>query len=136
MIIWAAASPRALQEPSQAQQSSAVAASQATEGSQGEHSEQALRGGPLRSQSVAAPDELDSGSQARKGAPLLLFRNWDLARLQAACVLAGCDFLPSIKGIGFRKAHALLKRLRLLSRVRCRPTCTPSLTWPRCLGPR
>ena len=56
------------------------------------------------------------------GAPLL-FRNWDLPRLQAACVLAGCDFLPSLKGIGFKKAHGLMDRHRLLNRVRVVAAC-------------
>ena len=29
---------------------------------------------------------------------------------QGICVLAGCDFLPSIKGVGPAKAHNLIKR--------------------------
>ena len=36
---------------------------------------------------------------------------------QAVCVLAGCDFLPSIKGVGVHKAHKLVKRYRMLSRA-------------------
>ena len=34
------------------------------------------------------------------------FRGWTLAMLQATCVLAGCDFLPSLKGISFKTAHS------------------------------
>lgn len=37
--------------------------------------------------------------------------------VQAVCVLAGCDFLPSVKGVGVHKAHKLVKRYRMLSRA-------------------
>ena len=33
------------------------------------------------------------------------------------CILAGCDFLPSLKGIGPKKAHSLLKRFRHFMRA-------------------
>ena len=26
------------------------------------------------------------------------------------CIMAGCDYLPNIKGIGFKKAHQLVKK--------------------------
>ncbi len=26
------------------------------------------------------------------------------------CIMAGCDYLPNIKGIGFKKAHSLVKK--------------------------
>lgn len=34
---------------------------------------------------------------------------------QAACVLAGCDFLPSIKGVSFRTAFGFVSRRRSLA---------------------
>lgn len=34
------------------------------------------------------------------------------------CVLAGCDFLPSIHGIGVRRAYSLVSKHRNLDRVR------------------
>lgn len=34
------------------------------------------------------------------------------------CVLAGCDFLPSVPGIGIAKAYALVSKYRNLERVR------------------
>lgn len=34
--------------------------------------------------------------------------------LQAACVLAGCDFLPSLKGVSFRTAAGFVARGRSL----------------------
>lgn len=74
--------------------------------------------GSLARSSIEAVSERTCGYREGGGARPLSFRNWDLERLQAACVLAGCDFLPSLKGIGFKKAHALLHRHRLLSRVR------------------
>lgn len=33
------------------------------------------------------------------------------------CVLAGCDFLPSVPGIGIAKAYALVSKYRNLERV-------------------
>jgi exonuclease-1 len=33
------------------------------------------------------------------------------------CILAGCDFLPSIPGIGIFKAHAVVKKYRNMDRV-------------------
>lgn len=33
------------------------------------------------------------------------------------CVLAGCDFLPSISGIGIAKAHTLISKYRNIERV-------------------
>lgn len=39
------------------------------------------------------------------------------------CVMAGCDFLPSIHNVGIRKAHALLTKHRELKRVRCFSCC-------------
>lgn len=32
-------------------------------------------------------------------------------------MLSGCDFLPSIKGVGVHRAHKLMKRYRMLSRA-------------------
>jgi exonuclease-1 len=28
------------------------------------------------------------------------------------CIMAGCDFLPSLPGIGAKKAHGLMKKFR------------------------
>lgn len=33
------------------------------------------------------------------------------------CVLAGCDFLPSVPGIGIGKAYALVSKYQNLDRV-------------------
>jgi 5'-3' exonuclease len=33
------------------------------------------------------------------------------------CVLAGCDFLPSVPGIGVARAHALVSKYRNIDRV-------------------
>ena len=45
---------------------------------------------------------------------MLSLRGWTLDMLQAACVLAGCDFLPSLKGVSFRTAAAHVARRRSL----------------------
>lgn len=34
------------------------------------------------------------------------------------CVLAGCDFLPSISGIGTKRAYSLVSRYKNIDRVR------------------
>ncbi|KAI3429575.1 hypothetical protein D9Q98_005662 [Chlorella vulgaris] len=69
-------------------------------------------------------DRLLSGSEAAVegggaggsggGPPVLSLRGWSLDMLQAACVLAGCDFLPSLKGISFKTAAGFVARRRSL----------------------
>ena len=36
------------------------------------------------------------------------FRTFTLDMLLITCILSGCDYLESIKGIGFKKAHKLV----------------------------
>lgn len=36
---------------------------------------------------------------------------------EGMCVLAGCDFLPSVPGIGIKKAHSLVSKYKNLDRV-------------------
>jgi len=38
----------------------------------------------------------------------LNFRSFTLEMLLFTCILSGCDYLDSIKGIGFKKAHRLV----------------------------
>jgi exonuclease-1 len=38
----------------------------------------------------------------------LNFRTFTLEMLLITCILSGCDYLESIKGIGFKKAHKLV----------------------------
>ncbi|XP_024924455.3 exonuclease 1 [Ziziphus jujuba] len=45
------------------------------------------------------------------------FQNFDKELFTGMCVLAGCDFLPSIPGIGIAKAFALVSKYRNLERV-------------------
>ena len=54
------------------------------------------------------------GSTSGGGGGALSLRGWTLDMLQAACVLAGCDFLPSLKGVSFRTAAAYVARRRSL----------------------
>ena len=59
---------------------------------------------------------------------------------QGACVLAGCDFIASIKGVGFKTAHKLLKTQRSLERVRTTAVLDMCCGWyrvtPVCAKPR
>ncbi|KAL3691184.1 hypothetical protein R1sor_004835 [Riccia sorocarpa] len=52
-------------------------------------------------------------------APLkaLSFRNFTQDLFVGMCVMAGCDFLSSIPGIGVKRAHGLLEKYRNISRV-------------------
>ncbi|XP_040998489.1 exonuclease 1 [Juglans microcarpa x Juglans regia] len=45
------------------------------------------------------------------------FRNFDMDLFTGMCVLAGCDILSSIPGIGIGKAYALVSKYRNLDRV-------------------
>lgn len=36
------------------------------------------------------------------------------------CIMAGCDFVKALPGIGIRKAHAHMRRLRSFVKVLCR----------------
>ncbi|XVF50511.1 hypothetical protein PTKIN_Ptkin04bG0107000 [Pterospermum kingtungense] len=45
------------------------------------------------------------------------FRNFDKELFTCMCVLAGCDFLPSVPGIGIVKAHSLVSKYRNIDRV-------------------
>ncbi|KAJ0764896.1 putative exodeoxyribonuclease I [Helianthus annuus] len=45
------------------------------------------------------------------------FLHFDKELFTGMCVLAGCDFLPSVPGIGIAKAHALVSKYRNLDRV-------------------
>ena len=38
----------------------------------------------------------------------LNFVNWDQSMFQQMCILSGCDYLPSIAGLGVKRAHALI----------------------------
>ncbi|KAE9586074.1 putative exodeoxyribonuclease I [Lupinus albus] len=45
------------------------------------------------------------------------FRSFDMKLFTGMCILAGCDFLPSVPGIGIARAHALVSKYRNLDRV-------------------
>ncbi|KAK4436901.1 Exonuclease 1 [Sesamum alatum] len=45
------------------------------------------------------------------------FKNFDRELFTGMCVLAGCDFLPSVPGVGIAKAYNLVAKYRNLARV-------------------
>ncbi|XP_042426673.1 exonuclease 1-like [Zingiber officinale] len=47
----------------------------------------------------------------------LSFKDFDKELLTGMCVLAGCDFLPSIPGIGIKRAYSLVAKYKNLDRV-------------------
>jgi len=40
------------------------------------------------------------------------FVNWDHSMVQQMCILAGCDYLASLGGLGIKRAHALIHQYR------------------------
>ncbi|KAJ7547953.1 hypothetical protein O6H91_08G111000 [Diphasiastrum complanatum] len=65
-----------------------------------------------------------------KAADRLSFRRFTLNLFTGMCVLAGCDFLPSVSGIGIRRAHELVSKYLNLDRVISRIRFDPKLTLP------
>ncbi|CAL9066257.1 unnamed protein product [Musa banksii] len=47
----------------------------------------------------------------------LSFKDFDKELLTGMCVLAGCDFLPSIPGIGIKRAYSFVSKYKNLDRV-------------------
>jgi exonuclease-1 len=47
----------------------------------------------------------------------LSFVGWDLSMFQQMCVMAGCDFVKALPGIGIKKAHAHMRRTRSIQKA-------------------
>ncbi|ORX57023.1 PIN domain-like protein [Hesseltinella vesiculosa] len=45
------------------------------------------------------------------------FTKWDSAKIRHMCILSGCDYLPSLPGVGLRYAYNLLHTSRSLDKV-------------------
>jgi exonuclease-1 len=45
------------------------------------------------------------------------FQNFDQELFTAMCVLAGCDFLPSVPGVGISRAHAFISKYQSVELV-------------------
>ncbi len=48
----------------------------------------------------------------------LKFSNFTHDMFRWTCMLAGCDYLPSVSGLGIKKAHNLVSKLRNVERVK------------------
>lgn len=44
-------------------------------------------------------------------------RGWNMTKIRHMCILSGCDYLPSLPGIGLKIAHKLLKNYRTIDGV-------------------
>ncbi|KAI7869434.1 PIN domain-like protein [Spinellus fusiger] len=51
----------------------------------------------LRQKDLTRTDELD-------------ISGWSLEKIRRMCILSGCDYLPSLPGIGIKRAHGYIKR--------------------------
>ncbi|KAL0651553.1 hypothetical protein Bca4012_094244 [Brassica carinata] len=58
---------------------------------------------------------LDNVFQAADQKPS--FQNFDQELFTAMCVLAGCDFLPSVPGVGISRAHGFISKYQSVERV-------------------
>ncbi|KAF9171341.1 Rad2 nuclease [Mortierella sp. AD010] len=45
------------------------------------------------------------------------FHEWTMTEIRHMCILAGCDYLPSIPGMGLKTAQRLLRRFKTFERV-------------------
>ncbi|KAF9434990.1 Rad2 nuclease [Entomortierella beljakovae] len=45
------------------------------------------------------------------------FHQWTMTEIRHMCILAGCDYLPSIHGVGIKTAQRLLRRFKNYERV-------------------
>ncbi|KAF9141617.1 Rad2 nuclease [Linnemannia schmuckeri] len=45
------------------------------------------------------------------------FQDWTLTEIRHMCILAGCDYLPSIPGMGLKTAQRLLRRYKTYDKV-------------------
>jgi hypothetical protein len=71
--------------------------------------------GSTAAAAAGPPERLPAAPGARRGA--LSFRVFDQPLFLCMCVLAGCDFLPSLRGVGIKRAHALAARARTPARL-------------------
>jgi exonuclease-1 len=55
--------------------------------------------------------------------PSLPLAGWTADQFLQLCIMAGCDFLAQLPGIGIKKAHAELRKYRSFTKVRCRVAC-------------
>jgi exonuclease-1 len=49
--------------------------------------------------------------------PGLPLSGWTADQFLQLCVMAGCDFLAQLPGIGIKKAHGLLRKYRSFTKV-------------------
>ncbi|KAF9429972.1 Rad2 nuclease [Podila epigama] len=45
------------------------------------------------------------------------FHDWSMTEIRHMCILSGCDYLPSIPGMGLKTAQRLLRRLKTVDKV-------------------
>ncbi|KAF9157572.1 Rad2 nuclease [Actinomortierella ambigua] len=45
------------------------------------------------------------------------FHNWSMTEIRHMCILSGCDYLPSIPGMGLKTAYRMLRRHKTYGRV-------------------
>lgn len=67
----------------------------------------------IDSQTLCSISRSDFGSlHGSSGPGSISFLGWTDAQFRAMAILSGCDYLPSIQGVGLKTAHALLRKCK------------------------
>lgn len=45
------------------------------------------------------------------------FSTWELDQFRHMCILSGCDYLPSLRGVGLKMAYKLLAKYKTMDKV-------------------
>jgi exonuclease-1 len=45
------------------------------------------------------------------------FNNFSKQMILEMCIMSGCDYLPSLPGMGVKRAHGLIKRFKTYQKV-------------------
>lgn len=61
------------------------------------------------------------------------FNNFTRQMILEMCIMSGCDYLPSLPGMGVKRAHGLIKRFKSYQKVGIF-NCSGALCW--CLSSR
>lgn len=56
--------------------------------------------------------------------PSLPLSGWTAEQFLQLCVMAGCDFLAQLPGIGLKKAHGVLRKYRSFTKVHTAATAS------------
>lgn len=75
----------------------------------------------INNQMIFKLDKFGSGIEIRHDNLRMVqevsFHDWSMTEIRHMCILAGCDYLPSIPGMGLKTAQRLLRKLKTFDKV-------------------